>query len=229
MELSRFERITWRINAVVILVCGLLAFAVLLIVGYRLLQDIFRTRVASSIVNVNPETQESESLRLSAFTRIPGTELLAAQLAASQEYRQSYYSKSGSSTRNYLFLDAKTKATNWLLNANGSLIVNDEQLYADPTIESSKRMTSAILYEVVKRDSNRDSRLSGADQLTIMLFPIASKHVVELLTISGEVFGIQQLSSNEVLIFYRNGFDHFAATLDIAAAKIVAQNPLPAF
>ena len=228
MELSRFERVTWRINAIIILACGLLALVLMLIVGYRLFQDIFRTREVTSVVNVNPETKESEFLRLGGFSRISGTQLLASGLVASQDYRQSYYSKTGSSTRNYLFLDSTTKATHWLLDGNGSLILNDRELYADPATDSSRRTTTALLYEVVKQDSNGDSRLTTDDQLTVMLFTVASKRVVELLTVKGEVFGMEQLSSNEAMIFYRDDSSHYVATLDIAAAKIVLKTPLPA-
>ncbi len=227
MELTRYERIVWKLNALIILVAGSMALFVLAVAGFRLLQDLLRTRHVSSVVNITPETRAAERLMLGQFSRIEGTDWLSAPLNGAQEFNQSYYEKSGSSVRNYLFFNANSKKSHWLINGNSSLVTADYSLFSAPSAAYGNRTTVAHLYVVVNRDSNGDSRLSSADQLTVLFAPVGATTPLESLSLSGDILGVTQISPEEALVTYRSGGDYFVTSLSVATGKVISKTQLP--
>ncbi|WP_421657030.1 hypothetical protein [Leptothermofonsia sp. ETS-13] len=66
-------------------------------------------------------------MSLGPFALIEGTSYYFAPINAEQEYRQDYYDKAASSTRNYLILNTADKPTVRLVPRNDMLFVNIEK------------------------------------------------------------------------------------------------------
>ena len=86
---------------------------------------------------------------------------LVQALPAEQKSDRSYYSKSSSSVRNYLFYNQTDSTSHWLLESNNWLILNKHTIHAG--INKEKKYVVGFLYEIVKRDTNNNGRLDYDD------------------------------------------------------------------
>ncbi|MCK4900593.1 MAG: hypothetical protein KAS38_17560, partial [Anaerolineales bacterium] len=64
MKEKNIFTIIWKIDAVLILIGGLIAMGVLGYTAYRIYQDVFRSRDVSSMVNIEANTQMSSEWAL---------------------------------------------------------------------------------------------------------------------------------------------------------------------
>ena len=80
-------------------------------------------------------------------------------LNSDQSYAQSYYSKSSSSARNYLFINSKDNEKHWLFGTN-KYLVSDVALLSEKDYDSDSSKVRVILYRIVKNDTNGDKRLT---------------------------------------------------------------------
>jgi hypothetical protein len=228
MELNRYDRVIWRVSGTLITVGGLIAVVLMLIVGYKLFREIFRDRRVNAVVNVNEETKQNEYLSLKRFSRIQGTDWLVARLDADQNYQQAYYSKSSSSTRNYLFFDFHNRSTHWLLSDNSSLILTDHELYEDGGVEREKRKVIGFVYEVVRKDTNGDNRLNWEDKKSLVLYRLSASRASNLLEAIDDFLGVQQFSANELLVFFRDNQKNYVISVDLASDKVSDKRELSA-
>jgi len=75
-------------------------------------------------------------------------------------------SKEADSVRNYLFVDAKSRSSYWLLPTMDKLILRDHDL--PETEYGAKRLpVRAVVYTIVDTDSDKDGRLTDRDRKTV--------------------------------------------------------------
>jgi hypothetical protein len=154
---------------------------------------------------------------------------LVAGLDAEQNNQQAYYSKSSSSsTRNYLFFDVQNRSTHWLLSNNSSLILTVQELYEDGGIEREKRIVSGLVYGVVSKDTNGDSRLNWDDKKSLILYRLSGNGASSLLEGIDEFLGIEQSSGNEILVFFRDNQKSYVVSVELASGKLSERRELPA-
>jgi hypothetical protein len=166
MTSRKFFVYLWRINGLLLLAAGLLAVGVLAVVGVHMVRDALRPRQVDNVANAMVGEVESEKARLGEFARVEGSEVLRAPLSISQSYSLGVGSKEADSVRNYLFVDAKSRSSYWLLPTMDKLILRDHDL--PETEYGAKRLpVRVVVYTIVDTDSDKDGRLTDRDRKTV--------------------------------------------------------------
>ncbi|AOX02782.1 hypothetical protein BJP34_28055 [Moorena producens PAL-8-15-08-1] len=214
MEDNKFFRFVWRFNAIVIMASGLLAIAVLAFAAIEIVRSTTRDRQGINIVNVDDDSSSSQEWELGNLKEVDGTTYLMVPLYSDQSYSQSYYSKSTRSTRNYLFLDSETGNSKWLFAKNDYLIASD-RFISETNDKENNRLESkpviAVLYQLIKQDTNGDGRLTNNDMLTIALTHPNGNDYQEVLSGVDKFLGYKVLKANSLLILYqRDGIAYSA-------------------
>ncbi|MCK4489165.1 MAG: hypothetical protein KAU23_02840 [Anaerolineales bacterium] len=225
MKKNKIFRIIWKIDSVLILISGLMVVVILGYAGYKLYQDVFRSRKVSSFVNVESDTEISAEWRLGGFDRLEGTDYLMAPVYSTQTFQASYYEKGTSAVRNYLFVNAVDKSSRWLIPHNNYLFLNRHQEWHNPAGRSS--VVKWLRYEVVKSDTNQDGRLTSEDQRTIGISDPTGESYVELISDVDRILGYEMRDENNLLIFYRTGTKNFIAEINLPERRITVTEELP--
>jgi len=218
-------RIIWKIDAILILIVGLVALVILGYAGYRIYQDVFRSRDVSSIVNVESNVQIGSEWNLGTFDRVEGTDYLMAPVYSAQTFQASYYEKDTSAVRNYLFVNAVDKQSRWLVPNNNYLFLSGNKMWQNPDLGSSVVMW--LRYEVVKSDTNLDGRLTNEDQRTIGISDPTGERYVELISDIDLILGYEMQDEYNLLIFYRTGTKNFLAEINLPDRLITVTKELP--
>ena len=227
MEKTKLFKNIWRFNALIIASAGLLAIVVLLFAAYMFYEDMNRNRHQNRIVNVDPETNIKEVFRLGRLQRIVGTQSVIIPLNAKQKYSISYSSgKSASSVRNILFSNMHAETSKWLLPNNQFLIANHRLLNEENSYGDGYNIVT-ILYDVVKSDTNNDSRLTTNDKLTIALSDPEGNNYTEVLDNVDEVLGYDVLNKQALAIVFNRGDQGYIAYVNLADFKIEKEVELP--
>ena len=218
-------RIIWNIDAVLILIIGLMVLLILGYTSYRIYQDVFRSREVTSIVNVESDTLISAEWRLGSLDRVEGTDYLMAPVYSTQTFQSSYYEKGTSAIRNYIFVNVIDKSSRWLIQHNNFLFLVSQQEWFQTDKGSS--VVKWIRYEIVKADSNLDERLTSEDQLTIGISDPTGEKYAELISNVDQVFGYETLDENTLLVIYRSGKVNYISEIDIPDRRITSTKELP--
>ena len=225
MKEKNIFQIIWKIDAVLILIGGLIALGVLGYTAYRIYQDVFRSRDVSSMVNIEANTQMSSEWALGGFDRLEGTDYLMAPVHSTQTYQASYYEKGTSAVRNYLFVNAIDKSSQWLVPHNNYLFLSRHKEFNNPP--SGSNWVTWLRYEVVKSDTNQDGRLTRDDKRTIGISDPTGDRYSELITNIDQILGYEKLDENYLLIFYRTDIKNYLAEINISERRIIVTNELP--
>ncbi|NEP53218.1 MAG: hypothetical protein F6K65_32225 [Moorea sp. SIO3C2] len=214
MEDNKFFRFVWRFNAIVIMASGLLAIAVLAFAAIEIVRSTTRDRQGINIVNVDDDSSSSQDWELGNLREVDGTTYLMVPLYSDQSYTQSYYSKSTRSTRNYLFLDSETGKSKWLFANNDYLIASD-RLISETNNKTNNSGESkpviAVLYHLIKKDTNGDGRLTNDDSMTIAFTHYNGNDYQEVVSGVDRFLGYKVLNANSLLILYqRDGIAYSA-------------------
>jgi len=223
-EKNIFQTI-WKIDAVLILIGGLIALVVFGYSAYMIFQDVFRSRDVSSMVNIEANMQMSSEWALGDFDRLEGTDYLMAPVYSTQSYQAAYYEKGTSAVRNYLFVNAIDKSSLWLVPHNNYLILSRHKEFYSPPRGSS--FVTWLRYEVVKSDTNQDGRLTRDDKRTIGISDPNGDRYSELITNIDQILGYEMLNENSFLIFYRKDTKNYIAEINISERSIIVTNELP--
>lgn len=226
MEESKFFRFVWRFNGLILMVAGVLAIGVLAFAGYKIVVDITRERGTYNIVNVQEKGDIKEKWQLGYMSKIQGSPYVMIPLNSDQGYAQSYYSKSSSSARNYLFINSQNNDKHWLFNTNQYLVV-DSDLLSENESASEEREIRAILYKVVKSDTDNDKRLTNKDLQTIGMSLPNGKSYKEILE-GIDVFVGQRLVDQDTLliVFQKNGIG-YSANVNLSGFIVSNETELP--
>ena len=226
MEENRFFRFVWRFNGLVLMAAGVLAIGVLGFASYKIYKDVRRERTSRNIVKVTENQSVDEKWRLGYLTKIEGSPYLMIPLYSDQSYAQSYYSKSSQSIRNILFIHTETNERKWLYNTNEYLIVNDE-LLSEKEYNEKNRQIRAILYTVIKEDTNGDKRLTNDDEIVVALSKPGGEGYKEILSGVQVFVGHRFLNKDTMLIVYQKRGIGYSANVELVNFSISNEGELP--
>lgn len=229
MEENKLFRGIWRFNAIVIAMVGVLAIAVLFFALYTIYKEWNRDRHRHDIVNIDSEANIKESFRLGRIVHVKGYSTVIIPLYSDQEFSHGYSgSKSTASTRNLLFSNIRTETNKWILPTNEFLIV-DHQLINESNYYDETKDVITILYEIVKTDTNNDSRLTDNDKLTIAFSNPEGNNYTEVLTNIDELLGYEVIDQKLMAIVYSRANHSYTAYIDISNFSITKEVELPKF
>jgi hypothetical protein len=178
------------------------------------------------MVNVNEETQKKEYLFLGSFSKIKGRGYFLCPLNANKKYDRSYYSKSASSIRNYLFFNPEDTSSHWLLESNNWRIIDRQPIYKNIYTDKSI-ITDAFFYEIVRKDTNNDGVLDHDDKKAVYHSNFDGTHLMVVLEEAHDILGIKQIDDSNTVIFHLKDGKNEAVVVDNVSGKIVKRSELP--
>lgn len=194
----------WRINAIVILLVGLIAGAVLSVAGYMLFKDATRTRHVDNVANTALGDVRESMAELGSFGKIPGSTVLRAPLTVRQTYALGSGSKEAGSTRNYLYFEPSTRSAFWLRPSMDGVILSSVPL---PSAEYGETKPNAVAYVhvTVDKDTDGDDRLTESDAKQIAISAPNGKGYRILVTKADRLNNATLVASTRLLILYSAG------------------------
>lgn len=226
MSMEKYDRIVWRINGSLLLLACIGAILISIVVGYKLLDDVFGRRHVHDIINVDQNTKKEEFLRIGYFEYLKGTPYILVPLSSEQTYNASYYSKSSHSrARNYMIFDSKNKSSYWIWKSNSALVLDTTKVF-DQISDEKTQNTQGMLFEFVDANSNADSVLDENDQKSVQYHDLESKKTIAILEKVDRVVGVQQSDKDEVLLFYSRAGKSYFKTLNTTTFGISAETEI---
>jgi len=200
MDENRFFKWVWRFNSVIIAFAALLAIGIMLYVAYMMYQEVTRDRAIydHSVVEVGDDIQQSWTL--GSFSEVRGHNILLAPMMQDQRFKHTYYTKSAGSIRNFLFVNTETSAHHWLFDHSQFLIETRDHLSMGDC--KSEHPVRAIVYLVIKQDTNNDGRLTMDDTKTLAITQPDGSGYQELVQGIDRYFEAKLLAEDEVLLLY---------------------------
>ena len=226
MEENRLFKNIWRFNAIVIMFVGVLGVALALFAFVIIYTDITRDRSVRNIVNIEESPEKKEAWQLGSITTIKGADTLMIPLHSEQSYSRGSYSKSTSSARNYLFINSENNRKYWLFGKNDKLITQINQL-PNTSYNEKPKDVKAILYYVVKSDTNDDELLTSSDLLTVAASKPNGKGYVEILKDVDFVNGYKTINKNSTLLVFQRANVGYSAILNLDELSISEEEQLP--
>jgi len=175
---------------------------------------------------VQEENNVKEKWQLGYMSNIQGSPYVMIPLNSDQSYAQSYYSKSSSSARNYLFINSQNNEKHWLFGTNQYLIT-DTALLSEKEYGSDEREVQAILYKIVKSDTNSDNRLTNDDLQAVGLSLPSGKGYKEILEGIDLFIGQRLIDKDTLLIVFQREGIGFSANVDLSGFTISNETELP--
>jgi hypothetical protein len=224
MTARRFFGVLWRVNAVLILVTGVLASAVLVFAIWELFKDATR-REARNVLNVASEEIDTSTTRLGDFETVAGAHALRAPLNVEQNYAFGSGSKETTSIQNYLFYDTADGTSRWLLPGHKGLLLVTHEL-SDRDYTEPKKPTVGFVYEIVDTDTTGDRKLTSKDKKVVGLSDPAGRRFGRLLEGVDDVNGVVLNEKGRAVILYTTAGTLRAAEVDIQESKVVKDGAL---
>ncbi|WP_353571728.1 hypothetical protein [Candidatus Albibeggiatoa sp. nov. BB20] len=223
-----FFRLVWRINGLIIFVVGILTIGVLIFLNYQLFHEIFGVHDVSSVINVESEQsgEIEQNWSYGSMLKVQGSPYLMLPLELKQNYKQTYYDKSASSTLNYLFVNGENNSEQNLLFDKNQYLINSYYLLSEPSDKNDSPVI-AILFQVIKTDSNEDKRLSHADLVTIGISKPNGTAYQEIISNVNQLVGHQMIDKNTLLLLYHEGQDIFSVHIDLTDFSLRNKVMLP--
>lgn len=218
----------WGMNSILKVIVGAFALAIVTFIGYRIFKEITRRREVSSVVNIEQNANIQAAWDLGNFESIAHTNYLMAPVFSKQSYQQSYYEKGASAVRNYLFVNAIDKTTNWLVETNNYLFLSADKLHWSDN-KPDEGTIKWIKYRVVKSDTNADGRLTDKDRWAIAFTDATGKGYTELIQNVEELLGSTLRDENTLIIFYKIDQKRFVSEINLPLRKITETKELPIF
>lgn len=204
---------------------GVLAIGVSAFVLYEIFGDVTEERSRLNIVNAQSEDDVEEEWQLGQIMQIPGSPYVMIPLRSDRRNVQSDYSKSGLSVQNYLFINSETNESNWIFENNKHLILSagfiPEEYYG-----SDQEDVQAVLYEVIKEDTNDDGSLSDEDLMTISLSRTSGDKYTEVVDDVEEFVGHAFFENDKLLIVYQKGGIGYSARIDLSGFVVSNETEL---
>ena len=226
MEENRFFKFVWRFNGLILMVTGIMAIVLLAFIGYKVVMDVIGEKSVYNVVNIQNETVIKEEWQLGYPVKIRGTSYFMCALTSGQSYAKSYYNKSSSSARNYLFINGQNNEMYWLFKTNEYLLVAVHQL-PDNRQELDEEKSKAILYQVVKKDTNNDQRLTDQDLQTIAISRPDGQAYEEILDGVELFIGQQTTPKNKLLIIFQKKGVKYSVVIDLVEFTISDKTAVP--
>ncbi len=217
MTSTRFFRIVWRINGVLVLLAFLAIGVGMLIGAVAALghhgSDAGHVAAAAG--------GEAEQLVFGEVQPVEGTPYVLLPLQTSAESGDSFSSGSGvhSEARNLLFYDTASGRTRWLRPDHKAVVAAHVLLRERDDEKGPVRWIRYEIEEPVsgKEDPRRHIAVSGpgGDDTTVVLRDV------------GEVLGWSGVRNGRAVVFFRDGKQTWAAEIDLGERKVGRKTALP--
>jgi hypothetical protein len=226
MNLSPFFRLVWKINALIILLAGLMACGLIAYAGFINYRSESR-RNETRIVNVASNANISAEWRLGYFNHVEGSEYLVAPAYSKQNYDVAFgsSSKEASAVRNYLFVNAVDKSSHWLVPSNNQLFLENEDVAR--MAEEQNGIAKWKMYKTVRADTNGDERLTESDKRTIGFSDAVGTNYVEVISDIDGILSTQIRDDDTVLVFYTSSGKNLLTEINIPARRVTVTKELP--
>lgn len=215
MNFSSFDKIILRLGGIAVLaVFGIALFGGLLLT-FGLSWEGRRSRQNQQIVQIDTKSNKKEFFRLGHFQALKKTDLLLIPLNSSkkEEFSLSSYKSSYHNTRNYLVFNTKTKVSQWVWSDNDRLLISDSQIHLG---NESEGKVVGLLFEFAGNDTNQNGELDSSDEKNLEYFDLKDLSRLSLLSGVSQVFGVRQLSANEIGIFFLKNNKSYVGIYDMA-------------
>ncbi len=235
MKSRRIFHYIWRVNAVIILMAGLLAILSLSASAIYVIVQATRTRGVDSVINIAKNEQVKAKTEIGTFTTIAGSEILQSPLYLIQDYEYRAGSKESSSIQNYMFFDPNQKRSYWLrpkneglflsaiaLAANGTPIVNNP--IVNSNTEEKQVPIVAFLYVLVDKDTNNDKRINDSDQKQIAISNAAGTNFKVLVDQVDRFNGYSAIKNNRLSVLYTSSNKLKVAEIDLRSQEIISNS-----
>ena len=234
---ASFRRLR-RVNAVLIFLAvsgmiGIVGFAILFMV-LDLGGCALRPRTA-----VRLDSQEdARPKHLNQFYPVSGSSYLRAGLFYGDS--RAYYSsaKSDGSPRNYIFLNAETLESRWLLDSDRQLLVGCDELSTRPQSgaeagqesgnDSPSAHAVAFFYQTIDSDTNGDKRLSWGDRISLAYSRADGSDYTRVIEGVGDLLGTGTVEhgTKHVVVYEADG-KWLTAVVSLADFTIEKRGELP--
>ena len=225
MEENKFFKLVWRFNGLIISIAGLLAIVLLLFASYEIYKSTTRDRSTRNMVNVDEGEEINEKWRYGQLNEVVGTNYFMLPLHSDQTFSRAYFSKSAYSTRNYLFINTETSEKKWLFDHTDYLIQSTDRLRLRSY--DSEEPTIAILYTLVKIDSDQNSRLTIEDLSTIAVTKTDGSNYKELISGVELIVDHELINEKELLLIYQKNGVSYSSILDLENLEITKNEKIP--
>lgn len=221
MEENRFFKFVWRFNGLALMIAGILAIGLLLVAGFIMIKEMSRNDIPTNIINVQQETNSTEILELGHLRSIQGSSCVVVSLTSepkgqSKSFGSSY---SSSSVKNYLFINNKNNTQSWLFKDN-KFLIHSMSFLPEDEYNKNDQDVEAILYRIVKDDSNNDKSLSRRDLQTIALsLPDGTKYR-EVIDGIDNFIGQKLIEKDILLIMYQKKGIGFFTKINIKTLSV---------
>mgnify|MGYP000954309856 CR=1 FL=1 len=214
MQTRRLFARIWRINAIVILLAGVIGTVVLSLVGYLLFRDGTRVRQVDNVANIALGEVRESAADLGVFSTIAGSSVLRAPLTVRQTYAIGSVSEEAGPTRNYLYLDPSSRAAHWLRPTMSGVILSSIPI---PASEFGEQELKAVVFVhvTVDRDSNGDDRLTESDSKQIAVSAPDGTGYRVLVAEAEKLNAATLISPTRLLVVYSTGTKLSAVEADV--------------
>jgi hypothetical protein len=213
MEENRFFKLVWRFNGLIISIVGVLGVGALLFATYKVFQDVTRDRSVTNIVEVEGSEAAQAGWRLGQIGNIHGADYIMVPLHSDQSFSRAYFSKSSISIRNYLFINTATFESKWLFEHSNYLIERSDRLRFGGY--DSKQSVSAILYQIVKIDSDQNNLLTKEDHITIAVTDPNGMEYREILNDIESLIDHTLIDKHTLFLVYEKDAASYSAAFDL--------------
>jgi hypothetical protein len=205
-EDNRFFRTLWRFNALAIAVAATICSVAAFVALFILLGEITRNRDVYQSIRTDPAPVITDVTRLGSPERVQGTDFIVYPAMREQTSQGAPYFKKDSQGNevNRFFVNRTTGAGQWLFSGNQNLILSSQWLFAVEPANSSndKLQTSAAVYAVVEKDTNKDLVLNAKDSSSVAISNFDGTGYAVLVADVDDVQSIQQISATMLIVSY---------------------------
>jgi hypothetical protein len=204
-----------------IFLAGLITAAALLIVlGFELVGDLRREGRQPDVVKIAEEMVDRTEFSLGEYELVEGWPVVRVELTSEQDYGSGLALKSSWATRNFLFYDYEKDAFHWLVEGNGQLFPWYAEIPAE--VYGRKRdPVRAVLYEVVREDTNDDGRLNVRDISALAISDPSGNSFKILIENIGVLKNHVPIGTTGSLVFYEMDETMHVAEIDLVRQEVV--------
>jgi hypothetical protein len=231
MQENQFFRFVWRVNGIAIM---MLVVSAVVVGGHEIITSLIGHANSPVITNVADDPGNKERWHLGSVNEIPETPFLfmrlesenkniepGKSLVASQRM-ESYHS---GASRNVLFVNLDTMDMKWLFGRNSQLLKSIDLLTERRYYEKSK--PRAILYLVVKKDTNNNKILDEGDSPDIAISDVSGENYIEFVSTVDQLIGTRLSGANKITVFYQVHGVGYAVSMDIATHTVSKPIEMP--
>jgi hypothetical protein len=206
---EKFDRILWRINGVLFLLC---IAAIALTAAFSIFSHLKNSNQDHVDLVVQSETSTT-NYSLGYPHHLKGTDyhLIPLYAKGAQKTFLSSDSYLGGDVKNYIFFDAKNKKSDFMLDQSTESMELLTFIYDKP-LEKDKQITTAIVFKTVDQKTPHLS--------SILLFDLKSQGFKVVLENLKSVSSVSQIDSKEILIAFVKSANLEIATYSLTEGEV---------